>query len=471
MNHRLQTMRAAAARAGRRICLRLGWLRKSPVLWALATTLAASPVHAARWALVVGVDTHTHSPRPGTAHANAARVAAALRTAGYQVRELADPAGPALREALSGLSASTAAGDEVIVYFAGLIAETQNDAYLLARDTPIDTEPRLRLLGQSVQAMLSTLALRRPRTALLVVDGSRPPLVLPDTGKPVRIGTPWTPELEPGQAILMATPTDRAATKPAAGAVTDPDGLLAHDLIATLRIRVLPISRFVESFVGAAQQPRSANSPRGTRGVLKDQLGAEYELLGQAQAPATVTAPDEPAARRTISEAMRANVGPLDRRTAYRTALRVSPDHLPALIGMGMLAEADANWLLAINYFERVALVAKAGSLATTAAEEVRLLRRRLEAEVNPKLLRRLEYDAAIAQARLLLAMSDMPGSLGMVERALALDASRWESYAVAGMIAITLDRMQDARQWLREAYARAPSAEREHIAQLGRRL
>jgi len=471
MNDAVHTKLGAAARFRRRIYGGSGCARWFVLLGVIAACLATGHAHAGRWALAVGVDAHPQSPRPGTARANATGVAVALRTAGYQVHELKDPDGVALHEALSRLVASVAADDEVIVYFAGLTAEAQGDAYLLARDTPTDTGAHVRRSGQSVQAMLGALALGRPRTALLIVDGSRAPLVGPKIGQPTPGGKPWTPELEPGQAVLMAAPADRATPKAALQTGAGADGLLAHELIATLRIRVLPISRFVDAMVNAAQQSLTARSPPGTRGVLKDRSGSEYQLLGQARSAAGVTMPDTPAARRVMSEAMRTNAGSQELKVAYRTALRLAPDHLPALVGLGMQAEAESNWLTAINYFERVALMAKAGALATAAAEEARLLRRRLEAEAEPKMLRRLEYDEAIAQARLLLAMSDIAGSVGRVERALALDASRWESYAVAGEIAITLDRLQDAKRWLREAHDRAPATVRERIARLSRRL
>lgn len=417
---------------------------------------------AARWALTVGVDAYEHAPRLGRAASDAAGVAAELRARGFQVKELQNPTWAALDAAVRTLSfASITAGDEVVVYFAGRAVESTADCLLLARDARPVSWARARGRAQSAQAMLGALALRRPRMALLIIDGSRTVLAGSQPGQGGWPAARWTPELEPGQ-IVLATASSGLETPGGGGRAS---GSLARELIARLEVRGLPIDRLLDETVAVVQRPSAAADPG--LAIVWNRFGSDFRFHDQARETPPARKPDVTEARRIVREAMRAGGGSSLLKVAYREALNAAPDYLPALIGLGMLAEADGDWPAARNYFEWASMISVRGAVMTIATEEARALRRRQDGEAEPESMQHTEYDDAVTQARLLLAAGDARAAVGQVERALAIDAARWEAYAVAGQIAIALDRMPQARRWFGEAHQRAHGPVRDRLARV----
>jgi len=97
-----------------------------------------------RHALVIGIDQYQSIPRLKNAVADAREVASALRGFGYAVREHKDLAGAGFRRAMRDFRTQIAAGDEVVVFYAGHGVQIGGLNYFLPSDTRGESEAEVR---------------------------------------------------------------------------------------------------------------------------------------------------------------------------------------------------------------------------------------------------------------------------------------------------------------------------------------
>jgi len=199
-----------------------------------------------RHALVIGIDQYQSIPRLNNAVADAREVASALRGFGYAVREHKDLAGAGFRRAMRDFRTQIAAGDEVVVFYAGHGVQIGGLNYFLPSDTRGESEAEVRDEAVQLQRLLDDLAEAKPSFALVIADACRDN---PFKGQGRAIGgrglSPTT--AASGQMILFSAGSNQQALD-----VLGPDdrvanGVFTRVLVSEMRKPNLPIDRLARN--------------------------------------------------------------------------------------------------------------------------------------------------------------------------------------------------------------------------------
>lgn len=181
-------------------------------------------------------------------------------------------------------------------------------------------------------------------------------------------------------------------------------------------------------------------------------------------APAAATS-GRPAARKIVQDAMIVFASDQDARkaeAAYRKALELDRGYLPAYLELGILQEAREDWAGARQSFEQVIAHARPGQFADTAREELA----RIDAvSKSSGTTEGRRYDDLIFQAQAFLLAGQLRPATNRAAAAQALDAKRWEAYALAADIAARSGQPAQASSFLKLAMERAPESERTKLA------
>jgi tetratricopeptide (TPR) repeat protein len=145
----------------------------------------------------------------------------------------------------------------------------------------------------------------------------------------------------------------------------------------------------------------------------------------------------------------------------FLRVIALDPGYALPYFNLGLLAEADEDWGVAISDFNRFLTLAPNSAYRLRAQAEIEHATTAKQADSTPQGKLSRQYTDKIVRARA-LALSGM-GKLAVAEAAEAanLDSSRWEAYAV---IASALSRQGfdgDAARFLRMAIDRAPADKR----------
>lgn len=123
-------------------------------IWSLSVVVALAD---SRVALVIGNSAYQHVTALPNPTQDSADMAAALRSIGFSVKELANAGKNDIEAALSDFSEVAAGADFAIIYFAGHGIEVNHQNYLIPTDAKLATDRRLRFEAISLDDVLGTL--------------------------------------------------------------------------------------------------------------------------------------------------------------------------------------------------------------------------------------------------------------------------------------------------------------------------
>ncbi len=148
----------------------------------------------------------------------------------------------------------------------------------------------------------------------------------------------------------------------------------------------------------------------------------------------------------------------------FAHVVQVDPKYAPAWFNLGVLAEADKNWLKAEGYFKRYLVLDPNGPDAKRATEQIQLLPKNATGTMTPEATKSLDYDAAIQRARVFLAAGYFREAITEAGHAQEIDSSRWEAYAVVSLCMAKQNKMQEAAKFATVAVDHAPVGECDEI-------
>lgn len=196
---------------------------------------------------------------------------------------------------------------------------------------------------------------------------------------------------------------------------------------------------------------------------------AAWAHFGLATAADGNAVPRQASARRIVAEALVSNADELDLakiEAAYHAALRAQPDYLPALLGLGMVREAQRDLRDAQKWLRLAQAKSKSGPVADAIRRDLNVLDGALQAASSPADRKEQQYLVQVERARIYGAI----GQSGLAAKSAqyALDISewrRWEGYAVGAQAALSVGRFEDALTLYRAAAMRAPEPQRRSLA------
>ena len=135
----------------------LRWLAGLLAVLAIWHTMLDPALAGARVALVIGNGAYEHVSGLPNPTRDAADMAIALRSIGFEVTELQNAGKNAFEAALDDFSEAAAGADFAIIYFAGHGIEVDHQNYLIPTDAELATDRRLRREAISLDEVLETL--------------------------------------------------------------------------------------------------------------------------------------------------------------------------------------------------------------------------------------------------------------------------------------------------------------------------
>jgi tetratricopeptide (TPR) repeat protein len=151
-------------------------------------------------------------------------------------------------------------------------------------------------------------------------------------------------------------------------------------------------------------------------------------------------------------------------REGFLRVVRIDPRYAPAWFNLGVLAESDKNWVKAESYFRRYLELAPKGPDAKRAREQMELLPKYAAGTITPEAARSAEYDAAIHRARVFLSAGHFREAIAEAGNAQAMDASRWEAYAVVSLCMARQNKTQEANKFADLAVSHAPAGKQDQV-------
>jgi tetratricopeptide (TPR) repeat protein len=153
----------------------------------------------------------------------------------------------------------------------------------------------------------------------------------------------------------------------------------------------------------------------------------------------------------------------------YRQATLSQPSCPAAWFNLGVLAEANREWVVAGDALGKYLQLDPNGLHALRARKELELINTYLalpRAQVEAA-IRRDDYNADIQRARMFLASKLYKEAISEAARAQLLDETRWESYAVVSLVMARENKLDDAQKFAQMAISRAPSDKKEKLSQI----
>ena len=129
---------------------------------------------ARKFALLVQNDAYPDSDPAKTADKDAATLAAALKTAGFEVELKRNVGRQALRESIANLVAEATPKTVTLFYYRGIAIQAGRLDYLVPVDAAIWSEEDLRREGTSLDRLMTDLDRRGAAVKIAIVDAARP---------------------------------------------------------------------------------------------------------------------------------------------------------------------------------------------------------------------------------------------------------------------------------------------------------
>lgn len=265
-------------------------------IWSLAINLALA---GNRVALVIGNSAYEHVSALPNPIQDAADMATALRSIGFDVEELQNAGKNNIEAALSDFSEAAAGADFAIIYFAGHGIEVNHQNYLIPTDAKLATDRRLRFEAVSLDDVLGTLEdVEGIRMVLLDACRNNPfAASMKMTSATRSVGRGFSP-VEAAASGTVISYSAKAGTVASDG--SGRNSPFAAALLANITTPGLEINRLlrkVRDQVSPRQTaPKSRLFPRRSRPKM-----CFWCRRRRAWSPQAATTPRRPAAATTIS--------------------------------------------------------------------------------------------------------------------------------------------------------------------------
>lgn len=270
MNHSVVLADRGLGPSARRLA---AWL-----LLGLALALWALSVHAQattprRLALVLGNDQYQAVSKLQKAGNDATAMAAELRAAGFEVTLARDLAYRGMVRAFETFTAGIAAGDQVVVFFAGHGVQIRTGSYLLPVDIEATTESEIEKTAYGLNDLTEKLGEAKAAFTLVIVDACRDN-PLKANGRSIG-ASPGLAAVEPpkGQMVVYSASRGQQALDRLNDQDRDPNGVFTREFIARMRQpgrRIEEVVREVQEAVESLartvrhdQRPAIYNESRG----------------------------------------------------------------------------------------------------------------------------------------------------------------------------------------------------------------
>src|SRR6185369_15611336 len=152
-------------------------------------------------------------------------------------------------------------------------------------------------------------------------------------------------------------------------------------------------------------------------------------------------------------------------REGFRRALDQDSSYCLPYYNLGVLAEADGDRLLAIEYFEKFTRLSDKPDLSLKAKQKLNYLKSSGAPDNGGATRKQADYEDALRKVTALINLGLLKEAISVAAHATQIDPSRWESYTLIG--AALLDRKQfgDALGFLKQASLRAPASIRAKLS------
>jgi uncharacterized caspase-like protein len=261
------------------------WLRFFTIV-AISAVLAAmsQPSRAEKRAFVVGGNAYTNLPadRQLVKAINDARaVAGALERIGFGVTKVEDPTRADFNRAWQGFLNTVAAGDTIVVFYAGHGVQVGGLNYLLPRDVPkfsAHEEGLLRDESISLQKLMDEAKAKSPQLTLMIVDACRDnPFALPG-GRSLGGAARGLARVEPprGSFVILSAGAGETALDRLPGNDPELTSVFTRSLVPLLAQADMPLQRLA---VSVREQVRQLASRAGHQ-----QTPAYWDELSSASA-------------------------------------------------------------------------------------------------------------------------------------------------------------------------------------------
>ncbi len=264
----------------------------SALLLAMALCAASNDAAAARVALVIGNDAYTHVRPLSNAGNDARLMAAALKSAGFDVigGVRANLDRKAMWSALDQLQVRIAKGDDVVFYYAGHGVQIRADSLLLPVDIEANNDDQV--LRDGINLVEVQDELKNARFALMVVDACRNNPFPPKPGGTRGVGAPaGIVPIEParGNVILLSASRNQQALDEVPG-ITKSNGLFTYTLVQALKVPGVDVVQAMHNVrEQVEQQARLANHEQ--RPALVEEMDGTFFFFPKTSAAVPPASP------------------------------------------------------------------------------------------------------------------------------------------------------------------------------------
>lgn len=209
---------------------------------------AATPVQAARIALVVGIGGYVNAPPLPNPPNDAALMADTLEAAGFEVTRLIDPDLDGLKRAMIEFGRKLRGGETEagLFFYAGHGIQVKGENYLIPADASLESEDEIDLQAVNVNDFLSVMESSRSKVNIVILDACRDnPFASSSRGGPRGLapvdapkGTYIAYSTSPGSVALDGSGSNSPYTKALASAMLEP-GLPIERVFKNARSQVL----------------------------------------------------------------------------------------------------------------------------------------------------------------------------------------------------------------------------------------
>jgi tetratricopeptide (TPR) repeat protein len=156
-------------------------------------------------------------------------------------------------------------------------------------------------------------------------------------------------------------------------------------------------------------------------------------------------------------------------REGYKQVTTLDPSCPAAWFNLGILAESDHDWMVAVEALDKYLELVPNGVHAPRAHSELKSINTYLALPPIQReaAVKRDDYTADIERSRMFLADKLYKEAISEAARAQALDPGQWESYAIVSLVMARQNKSNEARSFGQMAIDRVPEAQKEKLRQI----
>jgi tetratricopeptide (TPR) repeat protein len=149
----------------------------------------------------------------------------------------------------------------------------------------------------------------------------------------------------------------------------------------------------------------------------------------------------------------------------FKRALDQDPSYCLPYYNLGVLAEAEDDWIAAIKYFEQFKKFSDKADLSLKTQKKLEYLRGLTTSDSSAAGRKKVAYDEALRKVNALINLGLLKEAISVAARAAEVDSTRWESYALIGAALVDRRLFRDALSFLQQASIRAPADVRSKLS------